>query len=80
MLVEVTDEGGIILPAEALEALGVKAGDLLRLDVRDGGVMLRPRRIDFSRLGTLRDKIPADHPPFDIRKFREQPYDPALRD
>ena len=31
-------------------------------------------------MGTLRDKIPPGHPPFDVRKFREQPYDPALRD
>ena len=80
MIVKVTDEGGITLPAEALEALGVKAGDLLRLEVRDGGVTLRPRRIDYSRLGTLRDKIPADHPPLDMHKFREQLYAPSLRD
>ena len=40
----------------------------------------RPRRIDLSMLGGLRDKIPPDHPPFDIDKFREEGYDPALRD
>ena len=38
------------------------------------------RRIDLSLLGGLREKIPADHPPFDIDKFREEEYDPALRD
>ena len=31
-------------------------------------------------LGGLRDKIPPDHPPFDIDKFREEGYDPALRE
>ena len=40
----------------------------------------RPRRIDLSMLGGLKDKIPLDHPPFDVNKFREEGYDPALRD
>ena len=40
----------------------------------------RPRRIDVSMLGGLRDKIPPDHPPFDIHKIREEGYDPVLRD
>lgn len=38
------------------------------------------RPIDYSRLGTLRSKIPPEHPPFDIKSFRSQVYDPALRD
>ena len=38
------------------------------------------RKVDLSMLGVLRDKIPPDHTPFDIRKFREEGYDPALRD
>ena len=38
------------------------------------------RKVDLSMLGVLRDKIPPDHPPFDIDKFREEGYDPALRD
>ena len=43
------------------------------------GYLLRPRHIDYSRLGTLREKVPAGHPPFDIHSFRDRPYDPALR-
>ena len=38
------------------------------------------RRIDYSRLGTLRSKIPPEHPPFVIESFRIHGYDPALRD
>lgn len=38
------------------------------------------RKIDVSMLGGLRDKIPPDLPPFDIHKFREEGYDPKLRD
>ena len=36
----------------------------------------RPRRIDYSKLGTLHDKIKPGTPPFDIRKFRDEGYDP----
>ena len=44
------------------------------------GSILRPRRIDYSRLGTLHGKIPSGHPPFDIEKFRSEPYDPSFQD
>ena len=38
------------------------------------------RKVDLSMLGGLRNKIPPNHPPFDIDKFREEEYDPALRE
>lgn len=44
------------------------------------GYLLRPRRIDYARLGTLADKIPTGHPSFALRTFREKPYAPGLRD
>jgi len=49
-----------------------------RLELREGpdGYILKPRRIDYSKLGTLRDKIKPGTPPFDIRKFRDEGYDP----
>ena len=34
-------------------------------------VMLKPRRIDYSKLGTLHDKIDPEAEPFDIRRFRD---------
>ena len=60
--------------------LGVGPGDQLELAEGPDCYVLRPRRIDLSLLGGLRDKIPTGHPPFDISKFREKGYDPALRD
>ena len=42
--------------------------------------MERKKPIDRSRLAPLRDKIPREREPFDIAKFREQPYDLSLRD
>ncbi len=81
MIVKVTSKRQITLPAQVLEALGAKPGDELELKESSDGYVLLPKRIiDYSKLGTLRDKIPTGHPPFDIQEFREQVYDPALRD
>ena len=80
MLLKITSKRQVTLPAHALDAMGVGPGDTLQLIPGPDGYLLRPRRIDYSRLGTLREQIPDGHPPFNIRTFREQPYyDPALR-
>ncbi len=83
MVVKITSKRQVTFPARVLDALGVGPGDQLELEEGPDGFILRPRRIDLSRLGGLRDKIPPGHPPFDIRKFRdqrEQGHGPALRD
>ena len=80
MIVKITSKRQVTFPARVLDALGVGPGDQLELEEGSGGFVLRPRRIDYSRLGTLRDKIPPGHPPFDIEVFRKQGYDPSLRD
>ena len=79
MIVKITSKRQITLPAHVLDAMGVGPGDTLQLIPGPDGYLLWPRRIDYSRLGTLRGKIPCGHPPFDIRSFRDKPYDPALR-
>ena len=80
MLVKITSKRQVTLPARVLDAMGVGPSD--RLEVIEGpeGFILRPRQIDSSLFGGLREKIPAGHPPFDIDRFREGGYDPALRD
>ena len=80
MLVKITSKRQVTLPATALDAMGVGPGDRLELEETSDGFILRPKKIDVTMLGGLRDKIPPDHPPFDIGKFREEGYDPALRD
>ena len=80
MLLKITSKRQVTFPARVLDAMGLKPGDRLELSESPDGYLLRPRRIDYSRLGTLAHKIPKGHPPFDIRTFREKPYDPALRD
>ena len=80
MFVKITSKRQVTFPARVLEALGVGPGDRIELQEGRDGFVLRPRRIDESRLGTLRDKIPPGHPPVEIRDFRAEGYDPALRD
>ena len=79
MVVKITSKRQITLPTKLLDALGLGPGDQLELEEGPDGFILRPRRIDLSRLGGLRDKIPPGHPPFDLQAFREQHYDPSLR-
>ena len=80
ILVKITAKHQITLPSHVLDRMDVGAGDQLQLIPGPDGYLLRPRRIDYSHLGTLREKIPRGHPPFDIRAFRERLNDPALRD
>lgn len=77
MIVKITSKRQVTLPARILDALGVGPGDHLELAEGPDGLMLRPRRIDHSRLGTLRSKIPPGHPPFQTGDFRKQAYDPS---
>ena len=82
MLVKITSKRQVTFPKRVLEAMGVGPGDRLELLEGPDGFTLRPKRIDLSKLGYLRDKIPPGTPPFDIRKFRderEQGHGPALR-
>ena len=83
MIVKVTSKRQVTFPKHVLEALGVGPGDQLELTESPHGFILKPKRIDLSKLGGLRDKIKPGTPPFDIRKFRdlrEQGYGPSLRD
>ena len=80
MIVKITSKRQVTFPARVLDALGVGPGDQLELNEGPDGFILRARRIDYSRLGTLRSKIPLGHPPFDLAKFRRESHDPALRD
>lgn len=80
MIVKITSKRQVTIPAQVLEAMGVGPGDRLEIQETPEGFLLKPKRIDYSKLGLLKDLIPPDAPPFDIREFREGTYDPALRD
>ena len=80
MLVKITAKRQVTFPARVLEALGVKPGDQLELEEGPDGFILRPRRIDPTRLAPLRGKLRRGQGTFDLESFRDQPHDPALRD
>ena len=81
MVLKINSKRRVTLPKSVLDALGVGPGDQIEIiEGQDGFILRPPRRIDYSSLGTLRDKIRGDHEPLDIHVFREQGYDPSLRD
>ncbi len=80
MLLKITSKRQVTFPAQVLEALGVKPGDRLELRETPEGYLLRPRRIDPSRLAPLRDKLRRGKGTFDLEAFRDEPHDPSLRD
>ena len=77
MIVKITSKRQVTFPKHVLDAMGVGPGDRLELQEGPEGYTLKPRRIDYSKLGTLRDKIDPNAEPFDIRKLRDERYDPA---
>lgn len=80
MRVKITAKRQVTFPAHVLDSMGAKPGDYLEVIEAPDGFLLKPRRIDESRLAPLRGLIPADHPAFSTRDFREETYDPTLRD
>lgn len=80
MVLKISPDREVMLPSGVLDAMGVNPGDHLEIIEGPDGFILKPRRIDYSSLAPLRDKIPPGHPEFDIDLFRDQPYDPSLRD
>ena len=43
MQTEVTEEGKIVIPASLRRRLGIKVGDRLDADVKDGNIVLTPK-------------------------------------
>lgn len=40
----VEDKGRVVIPAEVRRRLGIKAGTKLEVDVKDGGILMKPQR------------------------------------
>ncbi len=80
MLVKITSKRQVTFPTQVLDTLGLKPGDLLELLEDSKGILLRPHRVDATRLAPLRDKLRRGRGSFDLDSWREQPHDPALRD
>ena len=79
MIVKITAKRQITLPARALDALGLRAGDRLQLKQGADGIVLRACRIDRARLAPLRGKLRKGRGTFDLESFRDYPRDHAHR-
>ena len=80
MLVKITAKRQVTFPARVLDALGVGPGDRLEILESSDGFVLRPQRIDTSRLAPLRDKVKRGKGTFELESFRRVAHDPTLRD
>ena len=80
MFVKITAKRQVTFPAHVLDVLGVKPGDRIEIEKGPDGYMLRPCRIDPTRLAPLRNKLRRGKGSFDLETFRSKPYDRALRD
>jgi len=79
MLVKITAKRQVTFPARVLNALGVQPGDNLELLEGPEGFILRPRRIESSRLAPLRGRLKRGQGTFDLETFRDEPHDQTLR-
>ncbi len=80
MIAKITSKRQVTFPAAVLDALGVGPGDHLEIQPSPEGFLIRPRRVDRSRLAPLRPLIRPGTPPFDLETFRRQSHDRSLRD
>ena len=80
MLVRVTAKRQVTFPAHVLEVMGVRPGDHLELLEGPDGFVIRPHKLDLSRLAPLREQIDPEIDPFDVHAFRSQRHDPSPRD
>ena len=80
LIVKITSKRQVTIPARVLDALGVGPGDHIEIVEGPDGFVLKPRRIEQSRLGTLCDRIRRGQGTFDLQDFREELYAPSLRD
>lgn len=79
--VKITAKRQATFPAAALKALGVKPGDYLELTQDKESWRLAPMGVDLAKLAPLRDRIPPNHPVFDLNTWRDTPKNHAgLRD
>lgn len=54
MIVKIASKRQVAFPAHVLDAMGVDPGDRLEIVESPDGYLLKPRRIDHSRLGVLK--------------------------
>lgn len=80
VIAKITSKRQVTFPAVVLDALGVGPGDRLEIVDSPAGFLLRPRRVDHTRLAPLRASLKKGAGSFDLIEFRKQVHEPSLRD
>ena len=79
MILRISSKRQVTLPDRVLDALDVGPGDRLEIIEGPDGFILKPRTIDLSRLGTLKDKIRRGRGTFNLQSFREARHATDIR-
>jgi AbrB family looped-hinge helix DNA binding protein len=80
MIAKIASKGRITLPAEVLVELGVRPGDSLEILKTANGFLIRPHRVDTSKLAPLAGALRRGKGSFDLERFRTQHHERSLRD
>lgn len=80
MIISVTSKRQVTFPKKVMEKLQIKEGDKLVVEETSEGILIRPHRLDISKLAPLREEIDMDLPPPDFKTIRHAALDPSLRD
>jgi AbrB family looped-hinge helix DNA binding protein len=78
--VKITSKRQVTFPKHVLEAMNVGPGDVLEIRESSAGYVVEPQPKKLRRPKSLRHLIPDDYPDFDLEAFRNNTYDPSLRD
>lgn len=79
MVVKMTSKRQVTFPKRVVEKLHLKAGDHLSIEETSDGILIRPRRLDKSRLAPLSRIIESNLPAPDYAAIRHGIIDPELR-
>jgi AbrB family looped-hinge helix DNA binding protein len=77
-IAKMRSKGQVTIPKKVREKLGVHPGESLELLEGPDGFLLRHRRIDNSRLAPLRGKFNYGQGNFNLKTFRNEPYDQTI--
>lgn len=80
MQATITSKRQVTFPSAVLQQLGVGPGDRIELVASPEGYLLRAKRVDHTKLAPLRDRVKPGTPAFELKTFRQQGYEKALRD
>ncbi|MGC9453096.1 MAG: AbrB/MazE/SpoVT family DNA-binding domain-containing protein [Oceanipulchritudo sp.] len=79
MIIKMTSKRQVTFPKRVAEKFHLKAGDKLSVEETENGILVRPYRLDISKLAPLRHKIAQDLPEPDYTTVRHAALDPRLR-